>query len=136
MLIMFFGYKDVELVFKGQTVEGEVYLEILRSLRASIRQKNPNQGRQRDGCCTMTIHQGTHHCSFGSFSQKRELVIPQPPYSPNLAPGDFFLFPKLKSILKVRRFDTIEKVKENSLMDLKKIPKQVFEDCFEKWKKR
>jgi transposase len=28
----------------------------------------------------------------------------QPPYSPDLAPCDFWLFPKLKSTLKVRRF--------------------------------
>jgi transposase len=28
----------------------------------------------------------------------------QPPYSPDLAPCDFWQFPKLKSLLKVRRF--------------------------------
>jgi hypothetical protein len=27
-------------------------------------------------------------------------VVPQPPYSPDLVPADFFLFPKLKSTLK------------------------------------
>jgi transposase len=63
-------------------------------------------------------------------------VIPQPPYSPDLAPADFFLFPKLKSTLKGRRFDTIEEIKENSLRQLKAIPKQAFQDSFETWKKR
>jgi transposase len=29
-------------------------------------------------------------------------IMPQPPYSPDLAPADFFLFPKLKSTLKGR----------------------------------
>jgi histone-lysine N-methyltransferase SETMAR len=29
-------------------------------------------------------------------------VLPLPPYSPDLAPADFFLFPKLKSNLKGR----------------------------------
>ena len=36
MLIIFFGYKDEvhhELVFNGQTVEWEVHLEVLSSLR-------------------------------------------------------------------------------------------------------
>ena len=31
----------------------------------------------------------------------------QPPYSPDLAPCDFWLFPKLKSPLKEKRFHTI-----------------------------
>ena len=31
-------------------------------------------------------------------------VVPHPPYSPNLAPCDFFLFPKMKMKLKGRRF--------------------------------
>jgi hypothetical protein len=33
-------------------------------------------------------------------------VIPHPPYSPDLAPFDFLLFPKIKLKLKGRRFDT------------------------------
>jgi hypothetical protein len=31
-------------------------------------------------------------------------VVPQPPYTPDLAPANFFLFPKLESTLKGRRF--------------------------------
>ena len=37
-----------------------------------------------------------------------------PPYSPDLAPADFFLFPKLKTTLKGRRFQTIEEIQENA----------------------
>jgi hypothetical protein len=33
--------------------------------------------------------------------------VPHPPYSPDLAPADFFLFPKLKTTLKGRHFQTI-----------------------------
>jgi hypothetical protein len=35
-------------------------------------------------------------------------AIPHPPYSPDLAPCDVLLFPKMKFNLKGRRFDTIE----------------------------
>jgi hypothetical protein len=41
-------------------------------------------------------------------------VIPHPPHSPDLAPWDFFLFSKIKSKLKRRRFDTIEKIQAKS----------------------
>jgi hypothetical protein len=37
-------------------------------------------------------------------------VIPHPPYSPDLAPCGFFLFPKMKLKLKGCRFDTIEEI--------------------------
>jgi transposase len=37
-------------------------------------------------------------CDF--LANKNITVLPQPPYSPDLAMADFFLSPKLKSILK------------------------------------
>jgi transposase len=70
------------------------------------------------------------------FLAKQETtVVPQPPYSPDLAPAHFFLFPKLKSTLKGRRFQTIGEIKENSLQDLCAIPQNTFQDAFQNWKK-
>jgi transposase len=63
-------------------------------------------------------------------------VLPQPPYSTDLAPADFFLFQKLKSTLKGQRFQSVEEIKENSPEDLRAIPKNAFQDCVRKWKKR
>jgi transposase len=63
-------------------------------------------------------------------------VVPQPPYSPDLAPADFFLFPQLKSSLKGRRFQTIEEIEENWTRDLRTIPQNKFQDAFQNWKKR
>jgi transposase len=48
----------------------------------------------------------------------------QPRYSPDLAPADCFLFPKLKSTLKGRRFESTEETEENSLTELRAIPKK------------
>jgi hypothetical protein len=73
-----------------------------------------------------------HRCKF--VIQTGTTVTPQPPYSPDLAYADFFLLPKLKSTFKGRRFD-IQEIKENSLRDLKLIPKQALEDYLENWKK-
>jgi hypothetical protein len=41
-------------------------------------------------------------------------VIPHPPYSPDLTPCDFFLFPKMKLELKGRRFGTNEEIQAES----------------------
>ncbi|KYN11406.1 hypothetical protein ALC57_16419 [Trachymyrmex cornetzi] len=75
--------------------------------------------------------------TVSSFLAKNNTVImPQPPYSPDLAPCDFFLFPKLKRPMKERRFATIEEIKAASLEELKAIPKSAFQKCFDDWKKR
>ena len=62
--------------------------------------------------------------------------MPQPPYSPDMAPCDFLLFPKIKRTLKGRRFTAIDDIKSASLKEPKAIPKIEFEKCFEDWKKR
>ena len=61
---------------------------------------------------------------------------PHPPYSPNLASCDFFLFPKLKLQMKGRRFATIEEIQEESQWVLDTVPKTDFQGCFQAWQKR
>jgi hypothetical protein len=61
-------------------------------------------------------------------------VRPQPPYSPDLAPADFILIPKLKSTVK-GRFQTIQEITENSQTELRAIPKKAYQDCFQKWQR-
>ena len=39
-------------------------------------------------------------------------TVPQSPYIPDLAPCDFWLFPKLKEKLRGSRYETIEEMKE------------------------
>jgi hypothetical protein len=56
-----------------------------------------------------------------------------PPYSPDLAPCDFWLFPKLKNALKGQRFADIPDVQRNVTMLLRCIPENDFEDCFQLW---
>ena len=62
--------------------------------------------------------------------------MPQPPYSPDMAPCDFFLFPKIKRTLKGRRVIAIDDIKSAPLKEQKAIPKIEFEKCFEDRKKR
>lgn len=56
--------------------------------------------------------------------------------SPDVAPCDFWLFPRLKMPLKGHRFDDKETVETNTTNALKAIPKNEFQDCFQKWKGR
>jgi hypothetical protein len=47
--------------------------------------------------------------------ENKMAVIHHPPYSPDLIPCDFFLFPKIKLKLKGHRFDIIEEIQDESL---------------------
>ena len=76
-------------------------------------------------------------CLCVSFWAKNKTVImPQPPYSPDLEIVDVFLFPKLKTPMKGNRVITIEEIKEKSKQDLLALPKSAFQKCFQDWKKR
>ena len=68
------------------------------------------------------------------FLAKHETkIIVQPPYSPDLSPCDFFLFPKLKYPLQGTHHVSIEAIKRNSLNELKAIPAEAFKKCMENW---
>jgi hypothetical protein len=53
-----------------------------------------------------------------------------------LALCDFWLFSKLKMLLKGRRFRTANEIKKNATRQLIAIPKKEFSDGFEKRKER
>jgi len=48
------------------------------------------------------------------FGEKQHSVMEHPPYSPDLASCDFFLFLKIKSALKGTRFESVDAVKAKS----------------------
>jgi hypothetical protein len=61
---------------------------------------------------------------------KQITMLEHPAYSPDLAPSDFFLFPKVKEILKGRHFDDIDDIRINTTATLKTIPQNHFQTCF------
>jgi len=62
-------------------------------------------------------------------------IVPHPPYSPDLAPAEFFLFPKHKTTLKGRHFQTTEEIQENVIRELRTITESAFQEAFQQWKK-
>lgn len=63
-------------------------------------------------------------------------TLPQPPYSPDLAPNDFFLFPRMKRDLKGKRFDSVAAVQKASTKVLDSIPVEEFQGAYQQWKSR
>jgi hypothetical protein len=68
--------------------------------------------------------------------EKKMAVIPQPPYSPDLALCDFFLFQKMKLKLKGRLFDTREEIHAESPRGINTLTEKGFKELFQKWRRR
>ena len=63
-------------------------------------------------------------------------VVPQPPYSPELSACDFFIFPKLKNVLKGCQFGSLENIKKCVTDKLKIIPFEEIQHCYQKLEQR
>ena len=63
-------------------------------------------------------------------------TVPHPPYSPDLAPCDFWMFPRLKEKLRGRRFEDVEEMKEAVTEALDTFPLEDYQRAFKKWLER
>jgi hypothetical protein len=93
----------------------------------------PNIGKKRNGCFAMT--NATSHTSVltQEFMAKNKMsVTPHSSYSPDLAPCDFFLFPKIKLKLKGRLFDSTEEIQAESQRVFDTLIEKDFHEAFQK----
>jgi len=67
------------------------------------------------------------------LATKQITVLEHPAYSRDLSLSDFFLFPKIKEILKGRDFDDIDDFRSKTTAALKTIPQNQFQNGFEGW---
>ena len=103
------GIVHKEFVPPCQTVNAAFYVEVLKRLREDVRRKRPDQWWNN----TWLLHHDNAPAHAALLTRRlltdnNMTVVSHPPYSPNLAHSDFFLFPKLKMKFKGRRFQTEE----------------------------
>jgi hypothetical protein len=104
MLAVFLNCEAIihhEFLPRGQRVNKEYYLKVMKMLREAVRRKKPGMLREKK----WLLHHDNarvHFCLLiHDFITKQETtLIPKPPYAPDLAPADLFLITYLKSLLK------------------------------------
>ena len=123
MLITFFDHQGMvhhEFVSQGQTVNQYFYKEVLTRLVNKIRQK---QRAFWAGKIWILHHDNApaHTAlSVKQFLASKEITsLHHPPYLPDLAPRNFFLFLKLKGILKGTCFQGVKDIKTSMTRHLK-----------------
>jgi histone-lysine N-methyltransferase SETMAR len=102
------GVVHTEFLKHGNTVNSDRYVTTLQKLRARLL-------RVRVGKHAVLQHDNARpHTSRQTVAALERLkfddILPHPSYSPDLAPCDFFLFPKLKEHLKGHRYASDEEV--------------------------
>ena len=93
----------------GQTVNKEYYVEVLREFRKRFRRKRPALFKSAQWHFHQDNSPAHNSILVTDYLTKMGIkTVPHPLYSPDLAPCDFWLFPKLRGC----RYETIEEMKE------------------------
>jgi len=119
LLVVFLYWKGIvhhEFVPRGQMVNKQLCQEVLARLRDALRRKRPELWKNQNWMLHDVNAPAHPSLLIRSYLAKHQTpVVLNPPYSPDLAPADIFMFPKIKTTLKRRRFQTIEEIQENAI---------------------
>ena len=121
----------------GQTINKEYYVEILRCFCDAVPRKQPDMWTGKNWQLHH-VNAPAHsaHVIKDFFAKNNTALVRQPPYTLDLAPCDFWLFPKLKTTLKGTRFRSRKDIMEKTTAELRNIPDEEFKRCLQKWQRR
>ncbi|GFR72134.1 mariner Mos1 transposase [Elysia marginata] len=118
----------------GATINAQYYKKVLQDkLRPAIRKKRPGLLKEsimfhHDNAPVHTARAVTDVLA----GYKWEL-LKHPCYSPDLAPWDFHLFPKMKQHLRGQRFETEEDIIQATEVAIKNLDKRSYVTAFKDW---
>ena len=113
----------------GQTVNKVYYIEVLREFRKRFRRKRPalfKSGQWHFQQDNAPVHNSIVVTNY--LTKMGIKAVPHPPYSLDLAPNDFWLFPKLRGC----RYETSEEMKEAVTMLIDMLTQEDFHGAFQK----
>jgi hypothetical protein len=131
------GFVSVEFLPMGQKYNSQFFTE---TVLPSIEQKLAEcRSKLRTTAAHIHVDKAKPHNSKMSIKKIKELgfiLVPQPPYSPGLAPCDLFLFGYLKRHLEGKHFTREDQVVAAVREVSDKIPLQTFQNAMDDWQYR
>jgi len=114
-------------------VNSEYYKGLLQHLRKDVCRKQSQ--KLANG---FILHHDNAPCHtsllVGQFLSNKNITVgPYPPYLPDLALCNFWLFLKVKMTMKGKGFEMIQDIKAAMTTQLKTLTKEDFQNCFRKW---
>ena len=118
LLTVYFDCRGVvhyEFLSQGHTVNKEYYIKVMCRLCETIHQKRTELWKNQSWISHHDNTPALTSMPVREFLAKNKTVImPQPLYTPDLAAADLFLFSRLKSPMKGKRFASIDEIKEKA----------------------
>ena len=104
------GVLFIDYLEKGKKINSERYIGQLMRLKNEIGEKRFQMKKKK-----VLFHQGNAPChkslaTMAKFNELSSKLLPHPPYSPDLAPRDYYLFEDLKRMFQGKRFYSNEEV--------------------------
>ena len=140
MIVVFWnihGALVVEAIPKGKSATAEYFRE---AVIAEICNSRPFEEAQEAGKNFWVHMDNAPIHKAGTVKTQMEdsglLRTPHPPYSPDLAPSDFYLFGALKSRIQGIEFESSDEIKEWIEDEFEKIPPEELRRVFSLWAMR
>lgn len=116
MLCIWWDMKGVvyyELLQSGETINGDVYRRQLIRLKRAIEENRPEYVNRHN---KLIFHHDNARPHIAKpvknyLEGQNWEVLHHPPYSPDIAPSDYYLFRSMQSALSGERFDSFESIK-------------------------
>ncbi len=127
------GVVHLEFLPPKMTVTSNVYMGILAHLHETIQRKRPVLW-QRNSYWLLHDnalgHTANHTVTAMMETNMKEVA--HPPYSPDLAPADFWFFPYLKAKIRGQAFASVAELQDCLVGHISQIPWQMFHDAIHK----
>ena len=140
LFTIFFNHEHlvaVDVLPEKSTMTGRYYKEnVLPQVVSKLNESRPMTGTSR----IMILHDNASSHKTNAvtqyLSENHITALPHPAYSPDLAPCDFWLFPKLKEILAGNKYTRAQDLAKAVNSELRGIPKEQYRAAFDKWRRR
>lgn len=114
MVVPFFdstGLIYTHYVPKGATINAEYFVGILKTFLKVLKARRPHKWNTGWALHMDNARPHTARLTMDFIKAKNITLVPHPPYSPDLAPADFWLFPNVKKELAGSTFESFTEVK-------------------------
>ena len=121
----------------GYTVTGRFCKNsVLKKVKEFYNKKRPSRGWS--GVHLLHDNAFSHKCDVvkSFLASEKVTVLNHPPYSPDLSPCDFFLFPRLKKMLSGNKYTSRSSLGSTIYQCLQQISKEDYLSAFRDWVKR
>ena len=139
MCTVFFDSEGIvctDFLPKGETINSAQYVSSLKRMLRAITKKRPDKRRHNFALHQDNARPHVSRMTTDFLRDQKISIIEHPPYSPDLAPADFFLFPRLKKIMRGTCYRDDEQVRRAVCRVLAQISEDGLLAAFQEWVKR